>query len=93
MSEHITRDELNTHHERLLDAINRVGDGINDRLDAINGRVRTSEVDLGVLKDRSNRMELQQAGAAKRAGGWSGAISALVSAIVSGLMAAMGAGR
>jgi len=43
---------LNERHIALMDAIR----GIHTRLDAINGRVRTSEREIAVLADRSGRI-------------------------------------
>ena len=41
---------------RLIhDAMLRGFDGINERLDELNGRVRTNENDIAVLKDRGIR--------------------------------------
>jgi len=82
MSDHITRQELNTHVDRLVDVINRGFDGTNERLDQINGRVRRSETQIAVLEDR-----------AKRAKGVSGGISAAVSAAVAGALAYFGVGK
>lgn len=79
----ITRAELDARLDGLRAAINQGFDHqaklttrVVDRLDAINGRVRTTERDLAVLEGRAAALR----GVASR---W----SAIVSAIVSGGMA------
>lgn len=52
----ISRDEFHQWMETLRDGIS----GVHDRLDGLNGRTRTAEADIAVLKDRSNRLERQQ---------------------------------
>lgn len=78
-------DEIRVHLEYIRDGI----DGINERLDALNGRTRKTETAIAVLQDRTTDTR-----AAKVAGSkYGAAIGAAVSAIVSGLLAAYGGSK
>lgn len=65
----IDRHELLTHIGYIRDDIK----GVNDRLDSLNGRVRTNQTDIGVLKERSDASKADGrkwgAGAGAAAGG------------------------
>jgi hypothetical protein len=58
-----------------LQYIKQSVDGINERLDAQNGRLRTAEGEILVLKDRSDD--------AKRQGGIWGAIGGIIAGLAS----------
>lgn len=65
---HVTQDELDTKFRELRSFLrDEIGDmrtdlrervdGVNARLDVLNGRTRTSELAIAVLNDRSERAE------------------------------------
>ena len=51
----ITREEFDARLSQLEATLDRHGDRIVHRLDAINGRVRENEREVAVLKDRDAR--------------------------------------
>ena len=73
---HPTLEQIFVHLEYLKDGV----DGINSRLDAQNGRIRTTETEIAVLKDRSE-------GQRKTSGAWGaggGFVGGLLAAFVQG---------
>jgi hypothetical protein len=64
--------ELDRLYQRMDTGFNQV----NERLDIVNGRTRTNEIDIGILKDRAG------AGKAAVAGG---GVAGLVMAIIEGI--------
>lgn len=50
MGDPITRDEWN----RLIQTVDRGFEGLNNRLDRLNGRMGDTEQEVAVLKDRSD---------------------------------------
>jgi len=53
---------------RAVDDIRQDIAGVNGRLDKLNGRTRTNEIDIGVLKDRGTRQAIGAGGAGGAAG-------------------------
>jgi hypothetical protein len=86
----VTQDELETKMRELRSFIrDEIGDmradirervdGVNTRLDTLNGRTRTSELAIAVLTDRSERAERE----ARETGvKWGGAAGAFVGGLV-----------
>jgi hypothetical protein len=76
------RDEIGDMRADLRERV----DGVNDRLDVLNGRTRTSELAIAVLNDRSERAEklAQQASdeASASARLWGGGAGAFVGGVV-----------
>lgn len=67
----ISRDEFHAWMEDIKAGIH----GIHSRLDALNGRTRSAEQDIAVLRDRSN---ISKGSAAAWGGGISGLVVGLV---------------
>lgn len=51
----LAREEFYRAIDEVKAAMRDGFDGTHQRLDDLNGRTRTNEVDIGVLKDRGNR--------------------------------------
>lgn len=65
-------------------------DGINARLDGLNGRVRENEIDIAVLQDRAAQTKSEaRASAAK----WGAGLGAFVAALVAGLTQLFGGAK
>lgn len=62
----LTHEDLNRLADRLEARIDKRADGLDERLDLLNGRTRKNENDIAVLKDRSD--EGKRAGAKWGAG-------------------------
>ena len=73
--------EIFTHLEYIRDGI----DGINERLDALNGRTRKVEQDVAVLHDRAEQGTEATAAAKASAIKWGAGIGAALSALFAGL--------
>ena len=54
----ISREEFGGLREDIRDGFK----GINDRLDLVNGRVRKSEIDIGIMQSRLDAVEKAQEG-------------------------------
>lgn len=67
-------EQIVIHLEYLRDGV----DGINARLDAQNGRIRTAETDIAVLKDRQSE--------ARKTGGTWGAGGGLLGGLLAGFL-------
>lgn len=74
-------DSILTHLEYIRAAV----DAVNARLDIINGRVRTTEIDIAVLRDRAS--EARNSGAK-----WGAGVGAGVAGAVAGLWQFFGGG-
>lgn len=64
-----------------LEYIREAVDGVNERLDAQNGRLREAEQDIAVLKDRSDDAKTT----GRNWGATAGAIGGLIGGFVAGL--------
>ncbi len=64
----ISREELN----RLYQALDAGFEGINDRLDRLNGTVREHDIKIGILEDRGHPAA------------WGGGLGALIVGVVEG---------
>lgn len=86
MADPKTLDSITVHLEYLRDGV----DGINSRLDTLNGRTRLLETDLAVLKDRTD--ENRQAAAQAKVSGakWGAGLGAMLAALIAGLMSFFG---
>ena len=60
----VSRDEF---YRAILDIREDIA-GVNNRLDELNGRTRSAETDIAVLKDRGMRQSLSAGGAGAGAG-------------------------
>lgn len=69
-------------NEDLKEAIDRGFERMDQRFDALNGRVRTSENKIAVLEDRSDR----EKATASKWGGVTGSIGGLIGGFLAGLM-------
>jgi hypothetical protein len=73
MADHVTQDQLDAQTDRLISAMTRGFERVDGHFERLNGRVRTSETEIAVLKDRADR-------STKVAGYVSGLIAAVISA-------------
>lgn len=82
MDGHTTTEQLLIHVEYIREGI----DGVHARLDALNGRTRTNETDIAVLKDRS-------ADARKAGGLWGAGAGAFVGGVLAVLYQTFGGSK
>lgn len=78
--------EIFTHLEYIRDGI----DGINARLDALNGRTRKVEQDVAVLHDRADQAVASVAANKATAVKYGAGMGALLAALIAGLAQAFG---
>ena len=81
MGENTTPDEILIHLQYLREGV----DGINERLDRQNGRIRLAEQDLAVLKDRASEHR-------KASGVW-GAVGGLLGGTLAGFLQSWASGK
>lgn len=86
MADPKTLEPVLVHLEYLRDGV----DGINARLDALNGRTRRTEQDIAVLKDRADEGVRALASAKASGAKWGAGLGALLAALIAGLMSAFG---
>jgi hypothetical protein len=79
--------EILTHIEYIRDGI----DGINARLDALNGRTRKVEQDVAVLHDRADQAVASLSANKATAVKWGAGFGAAIAALIAGLSQAFGA--
>lgn len=81
MPEQHSDDPIIIHLEYLREGV----DGINARLDGLNGRTRQNEQDIAVLKDRSEDNRIAAAAAKTSGAKWGAGIAAFGSAVATAL--------
>lgn len=86
MADSKTLEPVLIHLEYLREGV----DGINARLDALNGRTRQTEMDIAVLRDRADGSERAVAAAKASGAKWGAGLGALLAALIAGLMSAFG---
>ena len=73
----LTQDDLNQLADRLERYIDKRADGMDQRLDVLNGRTRQAEIDIAVLQDRTPQNP-------KRDGGIFGALGGIMAGFLAG---------
>lgn len=71
----IEREEFNRAIEQLTRSVERGFEGVNERLDAANGKLYRHEADIAVLKDRADQSKDGHA----RYAGWGGVVTGAIS--------------
>jgi hypothetical protein len=79
MADHVTQEQLDAQTDRLIRAMTSGFERVDGHFERLNGRVRTSETEIAVLKDRADRSTRI-----------SGYISGLVAAVISAFGAWVG---
>lgn len=80
MGEKNTTDELLIHIAYIREGV----DGINERLDNLNGRTRKNETDIAVLKDRQSDSRQAGVSAGRNWGAGAGTAGGFLGGVVAG---------